>query len=118
MLKDKVAHIAMVAHEVNRAYCEAIGDTGQPEWHYAPEWQKESAIAGVSFHIDNPDAGPEASHESWMRQKAADGWVYGDAKDPDCKTHPCMVPFDKLPLEQQIKDHLFRAVVHAHITRG
>ena len=65
------------------------------------------------MHLTNPDAGPQASHESWMAQKIAEGWVYGEVKDPERKTHHCIVPFADLPREQQAKDYLFRAVVHA-----
>jgi hypothetical protein len=106
-------NIARIAHEVNRAWCEYTGDTSQPKWDEAPAWQAESAVAGVMFHVANPDAGDDASHESWRQQKAADGWVYGPVKDPDNKTHPCMVPFSELPADQQFKDRLFRTVVHA-----
>lgn len=108
-----VARIARVAHEVNRAYCQALGDHSQPAWEEAPQWQKDSALLGVRLHLGNPSAGPQASHESWMKQKEEDGWVYGPEKRPDLKQHPCMVPFDQLPREQQAKDYLFRAVVHA-----
>jgi hypothetical protein len=104
--------IARVAHEVNRAYCDALGDTSQQPWDQAPEWQRISARAGVALHASG-DFGPEASHESWMQQKLDDGWTYGEVKDAETKTHPCLVPFDQLPREQQAKDHLFRAVVHA-----
>ncbi len=107
------AEIARVAHEVNRAYCQALGDVSQPAWEDAPDWQKDSAMNGVNLHIEHPDAGPQASHESWMAQKIAEGWTYGPAKRPDLKQHHCMVPFDQLPREQQAKDYLFRAVVHA-----
>lgn len=109
-MKAKETLIAMVAHEVNRAYCQAIGDHSQPEWGRAPLWQKESAIKGVIFHLDG-NHGPEASHENWMREKLADGWQWGPVKDPENKRHPCMVPFNELPRAQQVKDHLFRAVV-------
>lgn len=105
--------IAKVCHEANRAYCQALGDNSQPAWEEAPRWQQESAVAGVRFHLANPDAGPEASHESWLAQKEADGWVYGEVKDPEAKTHPCMVPFSELPVEQQAKDFIFRSIVHA-----
>lgn len=105
--------IARVAHEVNRAYCQALGDMSQPRWKDAPDWQKESALLGVGMHTANPAAGPEKSHESWLAQKVAEGWVYGEAKDPEKKTHPCMVPFNELPKEQQAKDFIFRAIVHA-----
>ncbi|HEY6019949.1 MAG TPA: RyR domain-containing protein [Candidatus Paceibacterota bacterium] len=104
--------IARVAHEVNRAYCEALGDASQPTWEDAPEWQRASARMGVDLHLSG-DFGPEASHVSWMKQKLEDGWVYGEVKDPVAKTHPCIVPFEQLQREQQAKDFLFRGVVHA-----
>ena len=106
-------NVARVAHEVNRAYCQAIGDDSQPVWAEAPKWQVDSALLGVRLHLDNPDAGPEASHESWMKQKLDDGWGWGETKDADEKTHPCLVSFADLPQEQQAKDYIFRAVVHA-----
>jgi hypothetical protein len=104
--------IARVCHEVNRAYCQAIGDHSQPTWEDAPQWQKDSALLGVKLHTEK-NVGPEASHESWMAQKVAEGWVFGPEKNPDAKTHPCIVPFYQLTTEQQAKDFIFRAVVHA-----
>jgi len=108
-----ITAIARVAHEVNRAYCLALGDKSQPAWEDAPDWQRSSAIAGVVFHLRNPNADASASHESWMRQKLEDGWTYGPTKIPALKQHPCIVPFEQLPREQQAKDFIFRAVVHA-----
>jgi folate-binding Fe-S cluster repair protein YgfZ len=105
--------IARVCHEVNRTYCQALGDDSQPIWEDAPAWQKESALKGVNLHADTPNAGAEASHESWMAEKIENGWVYGEEKDPEAKTHPCMVPFEQLPSDQQAKDFIFMGVVHA-----
>ena len=102
---------AKAAHDANRDYCVSIGDDSQPTWKKAPKWQKESAVAGVKFHIDNPDADDAASHNSWLTQKEADGWVYGEEKNAGAKTHPCMVPFERLPEDQQFKDALFRESV-------
>lgn len=103
--------IARVCHEANRSYCHSIGDFSQLAWEYAPEWQKQSAIKGVEFVIENPQAGDSAQHDSWMRQKLKDGWIWGPIKDEASKTHPCMVPFSQLPVEQQLKDKLFREIV-------
>ena len=105
--------IAKVCHEVNRGYCEAIGDTSQVRWDEAPEWQRRSAIKGVHFALDNPDATAEDQHISWMDEKIADGWKYGPVKDPLKKEHPAFLPYANLPQEQRIKDHLFKAVVEA-----
>ncbi|WP_088187551.1 RyR domain-containing protein [Desulfosporosinus sp. FKA] len=104
-----IEQIAELCHEVNRAYCESLGDHSQKRWTEAPVWQKESAINGVRFHLNN-NATPEETHISWMREKEADGWIYGDIKDPNKKTHPCMVPYDQLPQEQRSKDYLFKAI--------
>jgi hypothetical protein len=103
--------IAKVAHEVNRAYCLALGDDSQPKWEEAPDWQKESAIDGVTFHALNPDAEVSQTHTNWMKEKQESGWKYGPVKDPEKKEHPCMVPFEELPVEQKAKDYLFKAVV-------
>lgn len=108
----KVEQIARIAHEVNRAYCRAIGDASQPPWEEAPEWQRESAISGVSHHLERPRT-PEESHDLWSAEKIRDGWSYGPVKDPEKKEHPCLVPYGELPLEQRVKDYLFGAVVNA-----
>ncbi len=105
--------IAAIAHEANRAYCQSLGDDSQPVWAEAPEWQQQSALAGVEMHLANPEATPEQSHESWLAQKIAEGWVYGEVKDPENKFHPCCVPYEELPAEQKAKDYIFRGVVHA-----
>ena len=110
--------IARVCHEVNRAYCQALGDNSQPTWEDAPQWAKDSAMLGVELHTNNPEASAAASHESWMKQKVVEGWVYGPEKNPELKQHHCMVPFDALPVAQQAKDFIFRGVVHALVGRG
>lgn len=102
---------AMAAHEANRVYCRALGDLSQEPWDTAPEWQQTSSLNGVDRVFAG--AGPSASHESWMAEKIAAGWVHGETKDADAKTHPCIVPFDQLPFEQQQKDYLFVAMVHS-----
>lgn len=108
----KAILIAAIAHEMNRAYCASLGDTSQPAWDDAPEWQRKSAIMGVEMHLANPNATPEQSHESWLAQKVAEGWTYGEVKDPENKKHPCCVPYAELQQEQKAKDYIFRATVH------
>lgn len=110
--KARIVNKARIAHEINRAYCQALGDNSQPAWEDAPQWQRDSAVNGVRFHEANPDAGPQASHENWLAEKLDAGWRYGEVKDARHKLHPCCVPFDQLPAAQQAKDFIFRAVVH------
>jgi hypothetical protein len=108
-----IEDIAKVCHQANKAYCEALGDTSQPSWDEAPEWQRTSAKNGVKFHLQNYGASPRRSHEEWYREKEADGWKYGPVEDPGKKEHPCFMPYSQLPKEQQAKDQLFIGIVNA-----
>jgi hypothetical protein len=107
----KIEDIARCCHEINRDFCMFQGDYSQDPWESAPDWQRESAIKGVKFRLKNPDAPYSTSHESWLSEKRKTGWIYGSEKNVEKKIHPCMVPFDELPLEQQAKDKLFCTVV-------
>jgi hypothetical protein len=109
----KAVEIAMVCHEVNRAYCQALGDESQLSWNDCPMWQRESAVAGVTAHLANPEMTPEDSHKEWSAHKVKDGWKFGPVKNPDAKEHPCLVEYSKLPVEQRAKDYIFRAIVHS-----
>jgi hypothetical protein len=102
---------ARAAHEVNRAYCIALGDGSQPPWDEAPHWQKQSARSGVVLALSG--ATPAESHQSRLSEKERDGWVYGPVKDPTIKQHPCMVPYDQLPEAQRAKDTLYLSTVRA-----
>jgi len=106
-----IEQLAKLAHEINRAYCEAIGDHTQTSWELAPEWQKESAKSGVRFALDNPYLTPMDQHNAWMKNKIENGWTYGSVKSPEKKTHPCLIDYSDLPQEQKVKDFLFRAAV-------
>lgn len=110
-----ILETARLCHEVNRGYCEALGDTSQVPWEDAPGWQRESAVAGVQAIINHPEMTPQQSHAQWMLQKVQDGWMYGSVKDAEKKTHPCLVPYAELPQHQRLKDVLFGAVVRAQL---
>lgn len=104
--------IAQVCHEANRALQALHGDPApSPAWGDAPDWQRDSAVEGVEHALNG--ASPEELHESWCDVKRRDGWVYGPVKDADAKTHPCLVAYDLLPVEQKVKDHLFAGIVSA-----
>ena len=102
--------IAKIGHEANKCLCEGLGDYTQKSWEEAEEWQKESAINSINYIIDNPNASDSFLHDVWMKDKYDNGWVYGSIKDANKKTHPCLVPFDKLSLGDQVKDTLFMTI--------
>lgn len=112
-MNEKIEKIAQVCHEANRIWCRMNGDYSQKSWEEAEQWQRDSAIIGVKFKINNPNSGNEAQHNAWMEDKINQGWVYGKIKDNEKKTHPCIVPFEQLPEFQQKKDALFCNIVNA-----
>jgi hypothetical protein len=107
--QKQIESCARAAHEVNRAYCIAIGDDSQVPWEDAAQWQRESAIHGVQTALGG--SSPEEQHRAWLADKVAAGWKYGPAKDAEKKEHPCMVDYSKLPPEQRRKDLLYTSVV-------
>jgi RyR domain len=109
--------IARICHEANRAYCISIGDNSQPPWEWAPAWQRTSAINGVKSHFES-NLTPKQSHELWLQEKEWQGWKYGEVKDVEKKEHPCFMPYDQLPLEQQLKDSIFSGIVEVFKKNG
>lgn len=39
----------------------------------------------------------ENVHEVWAASRIAEGWVWGENRDNEKKTTPCLVPYDELP---------------------
>lgn len=108
--EKKILEIAEKCHETNRVFCQSIGEK-QPSWQDAPQNIKDSAIDGVKVLLDNPKMTPKDTHDNWLKFKENDGWVYGEKKDADKKTHPCMVPYEDLPQDQKIKDWIIKCIV-------
>lgn len=47
----------------------------------------------------------EGEHERWVKEKQAAGWSYAEGpKNEKRKLHPCIVPWELLPDEEQDKD--------------
>ena len=112
---EAVERIAEHAHEANRCYCITVGDFSQAAWQDTPENIKASARAGVLAVVAEPGLTPADLHQKWFDFKVADGWVYGDIKDLEAKTHPCMVSYDELPEFQRSKDLIFSNLVKSAI---
>jgi len=114
--EDQIEAAAQAAHEVNKTYCrEVMGDNVHLFWKDSPEDLRESTREGVRQIARTPAVTPEESHENWTKYKSAHGWVYGEKKDYRRRTHPCLVPYEKLPMADRVKDALFHLVVKASL---
>ena len=43
-------------------------------------------------------------HEVWAEARIKQGWTYGEQRNDELKTHPCLVPYDELPEEEKEYD--------------
>lgn len=105
MTAVNIMTLARVIHENNRALQFFNGEEVGPEWLNAPQEQITSTVKGLQMVALG--ANPRSLHESWMKDKVDAGWVLGPVKDEEKKTHPCILPYDQLPKEQQLKDVIF-----------
>lgn len=108
---DQIAH---VVHDANRALQIEQADPTIPvsaRWEDLDAETKASAVDGVVAVHDG--SSPEQMHDNWTRFKVAHGWTLGPVKDEATKRHPLLIPYADLPESQQVKDHLFVAIVRA-----
>lgn len=43
-------------------------------------------------------------HENWAQGRVAQGWIYGEKRDDNLKTTPCLVPYGDLSEEEKEYD--------------
>lgn len=110
---EAIIEIAKVVHENNRG----LSDSKTLSWDDSSEDVQQSAIDGVQAVINDPTITPAKSHDNWMKYKASQGWVYGEVKDEEAKTHPCMVPYQDLPEDERLKDELFVDTVKSEMAK-
>lgn len=48
----------------------------------------------------------ENVHENWSAGRIADGWTYGENRDDERKTTPCLVPYSELADEEKEYDRI------------
>lgn len=43
-------------------------------------------------------------HEVWSESRIKEGWSYGEERNDELKTHPCLVPYEQLPEDEKDYD--------------
>lgn len=43
-------------------------------------------------------------HEVWAQTRIRQGWKYGEQRNDELKTHPCLVPYEQLPESEKEYD--------------
>lgn len=114
MTQDKAIFLlAKICHDVNDVIRPFLGEKANGPFESVSEEMRMSAVSGVTTLLSNPKMTPRDQHDAWMSHKLKSGWRYGEQKNDELKTHPCLLPYGELPPEQQLKDHVFQAIVRA-----
>lgn len=58
----------------------------------------------------NRKTSPKILHENWVEAYKKMGWVYGEKRDVEKKTHPDMVSYEDLGQLERDKDEVFFAL--------
>lgn len=43
-------------------------------------------------------------HEVWSETRISQGWRYGEQRNDELKTHPCLIPYEQLPESEKEYD--------------
>lgn len=43
-------------------------------------------------------------HDVWAETRIQQGWTYGEQRNDELKTHPCLVPYEELPESEKAYD--------------
>lgn len=107
---DKVAR---VAHEACRVWTKCNDMPTPPSWDSLETFTKDRIRKGAKMYLDDSGVAASALHEMWVTEMLGEGWRSGPVRDLEKKTSPMLVPYDKLPLKEQVKDHIFKGVVES-----
>jgi hypothetical protein len=106
--------IAEIAHAANFAYSKTSVSQIHPEkWPQVSVQAREGMKKAVLHVLTHPDVTAEEQHAFWMADKLEAGWIQSGILDRSVRGHPNLKPFDELPVWEQLKDHLFLAIVKA-----
>jgi hypothetical protein len=108
-MKITPEQIASIIHEANRQLRLVLGCSPGPHWTECDQQLKDSVVNGVEKALDG--ATPQELHEEWVVCKSAQGWTWGVIRDHRHRRHPCLVPYDELPPDQQLKNQMFQTMV-------
>ena len=71
---------------------------------YIPKPLDTSAVLLDDGLIELTEKIAENVHEVWAAGRVADGWTYGEKRDDEKKTTPCLVPYADLTETEKAYD--------------
>lgn len=99
--------IAQECHNKNNELMMMNGEEQNGNWDSLDRHTKFINLKSVIKALENPDLTAKDMHDEWMNNKIADGWKFGDVKDPELKTHPLIIDYDLMKDVDKMKDQIF-----------
>lgn len=82
------------------------------KWEDRDDRFKIQFVDIITRYMEEPNLpSPEEAHNSWMKSYLEMGWKYGKERNAILKTHPDLVPYNDLPLDEKEKDAIFLSFV-------
>lgn len=108
---DQILPIAITCHNANMQWRKYYEQGEGQTWDELSPQTRNGVMDGVKGALMGLTSAQ--LHKAWMADCRANGWVYGPVKDTEKKTHPCLVSYDQLSIEDRAKDRLFLGIVAA-----
>src|SRR6266700_2352439 len=100
--------IAEVCHVANMTVQKLLHDECPSlSWDDEDEFIKKTSVGEVQMILAGRN--PEDTHNEWCERLFDQGYICGLVKSREMKTHPCLVPFNDLPVEQKRKVRMIHA---------
>lgn len=111
-LDDK--DLARICHEAHLALRIGLNDSAD-DMHFdaLPQERKDVVINQVKMFREG--ARVQDVHRAWVEWMLARGWVRGEIRDREKKTHPNLVPYVVLPEEEKAKVRQAQRIVFTHV---
>ncbi len=71
---------------------------------YIPKPIDTSRVTLTKDIVELTERLAENAHDVWARQRLAEGWQYGPARNDAQKKHPCLIPYEELPESEKDYD--------------
>lgn len=111
----KIINIAKECHLKNNELMLMNGEVPlTDDWYGLDDHTKNMSIKSVIKILNNPEITAKDLHDEWISNKIKDGWIYGEEKNLELKTHPSIIDFESLNDIDKLKDQYFIDVVNKY----
>ena len=109
----EIENIAKIIYEATRIEAKLSKRKVVPEkWEKRDDKFKNQFIDVIEKYLSLKRLPtPKQAHNSWVRAYKKMGWKYGKKRDVKKKTHPDLVPYEKLSKDERDKDAIFLMAV-------